>query len=93
MRPRRLPECPSIPRRIQLPAWATLNTGLQVMAAVFGLSGQYLVNQQNPTGFVLWLGANATLMWLQLRMRLFVLVFLSAAYFGLCVQGLLNWSK
>lgn len=72
---------------------ANLNTLLQVFSAALGLGGQFLVNQQNPAGFALWLGSNAALMWLQLRMRLYILATLSVAYFGLCVQGLLNWRQ
>jgi hypothetical protein len=77
----------------RLPSWFSLNTLLQVLGAVLGLGGQYLVNEHNSLGFVMWLGANASLLWLQLRMRLFILVLLHAAYFALCVHGLLNWSR
>tara|TARA_B100001105_G_scaffold12875_1_gene9435 strand:+ start:5133 stop:5414 length:282 start_codon:yes stop_codon:yes gene_type:complete len=76
----------------RLPLWLSLNTLLQFLGAVLGLGGQYLINEHNPLGFVMWLGANASLLWLQLRMRLFILVLLHAAYFALCVQGLLNWT-
>lgn len=72
---------------------ANLNTLLQVVSAVMGLGGQFLVNQQDPAGFMLWLISNSALMWLQLRMRLYILASLSVAYFGLCVQGLMNWSS
>jgi hypothetical protein len=51
-----------------------------------------LVTHQNPAGFVLWLVSSAALMWLQLRLRLFVLAALSLAYFGLSVQGLSHWN-
>lgn len=77
----------------RLPSWFSLNTLLQFMGAVLGLGGQYLINEHNSLGFVMWLGANASLLWLQLRMRLFVLVLLHAAYFALCVHGLLTWSR
>lgn len=77
----------------RLPSWFSLNTLLQVLGAALGLGGQYLINEHNPLGFVMWLGANASLLWLQLRTRLFILVLLHAAYFALCVHGLLNWSR
>jgi hypothetical protein len=77
----------------RLPAWFTLNTLLQVLGAVLGLGGQYLINERNALGFVMWLGANAALAWLQLRMRLFILTALHVTYFALCVHGLLNWSR
>lgn len=75
------------------PKWWNFNTLLQVLGAAFGLLGQWFVNQQNPVGFVLWLGSNASLLWLQLRMRLFVLVALHAVYFSLCVHGFLSWVR
>lgn len=78
-------------RQVRRMPLANLNTLLQVVSAVMGLGGQFLVNQQNPTGFLLWLVSNAALMWLQLRMRLYILATLSVAYFGLCVQGLMSW--
>jgi hypothetical protein len=75
-----------------LPRKLTLNTLLQVIGAAAGLGGQVLVTHQNPAGFVLWLVSSAALMWLQLRLRLFVLAALSLAYFGLSVQGLSHWN-
>lgn len=75
------------------PSWRSLNMLLQFLGAVLGLGGQYLINEQNSLGFVMWLGANASLAWLQLRMRLRILVLLHTVYFALCVQGLLNWSR
>ncbi len=77
----------------RVPTWFNLNTLLQVLGALLGLGGQYLINQHNPMGFVLWLGANAVLVWLQFRVRLFILVLLHVAYFALCVQGLFNWIR
>lgn len=76
-----------------LPSWLGLNTVLQIAGAGLGLAGQHLINQQNELGFVMWLGSNAALIWLQFRTRLFVLVLLHATYFGLCIQGLLNWTR
>ena len=75
------------------PSWFTLNRLLQVLGAVFGLGGQYLINQHNSFGFVLWMASNAALMVLQFRMRLGVLVVLHIVYFALCMQGLMNWSR
>lgn len=74
-------------------SWLTLNALLQVLGAVFGLGGQYLINQHNAFGFVLWMGSNVALMVLQFRMRLGVLVVLHVVYFGLCMQGLVNWGQ
>jgi hypothetical protein len=69
----------------------TLNLVLQLIAAALGLGGQVLVNRQDPLGFVFWMGANVALIWLQLRMRMFVLVVLYITYLGLCIHGLMSW--
>lgn len=74
-------------------SWLSLNVLLQVLGATLGLGGQHLINQHNAFGFVLWMGSNAVLMVLQFRMRLGVLVALHIVYFGLCMQGLMNWSR
>lgn len=81
----------AIGNAVRLPTWVRLNTTLQLLGATLGLGGQYLINQHDSMGFVLWIGSNAALILLQLRMRLFVLVALHATYLGLCVQGLINW--
>lgn len=80
-------------RLVSAPAWLSLNTALQVMGAIMGLLGQWFVNHQNPIGYVFWLGSNAVLLWLQLRVRLFILVALHAVYFSLCVHGFLIWVR
>jgi hypothetical protein len=79
------------PSWLRLPKWLNLNVVLQVLAAAFGLGGQVLINQQNPIGHLLWLGSNTALLWLQFRLRMFVLVALHAVYFSLCVHGFITW--
>jgi hypothetical protein len=69
----------------------TLDLVLQLVAAALGLAGQVLVNRHNPFGFVLWMGANVALIWLQLRMRMFILVLLYITYLVLCIDGLMSW--
>lgn len=79
--------------RVRLPSWLTLNVVLQASGAVFGLAGQVLINQKDPSGYLLWLCSNASLVWLQFRMRLFVLIALHAVYFSLCVHGFMTWNQ
>jgi hypothetical protein len=69
----------------------SLNLVLQWVAAALGLGGQVLVNRQDPLGFVFWIGTNVALIWLQLRMRMFVLVALYITYLGLCIHGFMSW--
>ncbi len=70
----------------------SLNLVLQWVAAALGLGGQVLVNRQDPLGFVFWIGTNVALIWLQLRMRMFVLVALYITYLGLCIHGFMSWA-
>lgn len=69
----------------------SINTALQVLGAVLGLLGQWYVNHHNPIGFLLWLGSNAVLLWLQFRLRMFVLVGLHVVYFAMCAHGFITW--
>ncbi len=70
----------------------SLNLVLQLIAAALGLGGQVLVNRQDPLGFVFWIGANVALIWLQLRLRMFILVVVYVTYLVLCIDGLVSWS-
>lgn len=69
----------------------TLNTWLQLVGAVGGLWGNYLITEGAASGFLLWMVSNAALIWLQLRMRLWTLVGLHLAYLFLCVKGIAQW--
>lgn len=71
----------------------TLNTALQVVGAALGLAGTFLIGAKSPLGFWLWIGSNAALIWLHLRVRLPVLLLLHVAYLGLSIYGLINWSQ
>ncbi len=71
----------------------TLNVALQFIGAALGLGGQLLVNRHDPGGFVLWMGSNVALVWLQLRLRLFVLVALSFVYLLFCFEGMWMWTR
>ena len=70
----------------------SLNLVLQLIAAALGLGGQVLVNRQDPLGFVFWIGANVALIWLRLRLRMFILVVVYVTYLVLCIDGLVSWS-
>jgi hypothetical protein len=71
----------------------TLNVVLQLVGAALGLGGQLLVNRHDPGGFVLWMASNVALVWLQLRLRLFVLVALSSVYLLFCLEGWWRWTR
>lgn len=68
-----------------------LNVALQVIGAAFGLGGQWFINRQDPLGFVCWIISNVALIWLQLRVRMFVLFALHLVYLGLSIDGLARW--
>lgn len=76
----------------KLASLGTLNNGLQIVGAVGGLWGNYLINSSSAAGFLFWLVSNAALVWLQCRTRLWALVALHLAYIYLCLQGMARWS-
>lgn len=67
------------------------NLVLQVLAAGFGLAGQYFVNQRNVTGFYLWLLSNAALIVFQVMHQFWVFVGLHIVYFLMAVHGIYMW--
>jgi nicotinamide riboside transporter PnuC len=71
----------------------TLNVTLQLLAAILGLGGQLLVNRHDVAGFVFWIGANAVLIWLQLRTKMYVLVALYGVYTLFCLEGIRLWTR
>ncbi|PNG49930.1 MULTISPECIES: hypothetical protein [unclassified Variovorax] len=71
----------------------SLENFLQLVGVVGGLWGNYLINQTNAAGFVLWLLSNTALTCLQFRTRLFGLVALHMAYVYLCFQGIASWAE
>jgi nicotinamide mononucleotide transporter len=66
---------------------------LQVVAATLGLAGQYLVNRRSIRGYYLWIGANVVLIPVSAYAGLYVLSALYAVYLGLCVHGVVYWSR
>lgn len=77
----------------RLAGLVSINNALQVVGAVFGLGGNYLINHSNATGFLLWMVSNIALVWLQSRMRLWTLVGLHAVYLYLALQGAVEWQQ
>ena len=77
----------------RLAGLVTLNNALQIVGAVFGLWGNYLINHSNATGFLLWMVSNVALVWLQSRMRLWTLVGLHGVYLYLALQGAVAWQQ
>ena len=69
----------------------TLNVALQVIGASCGLIGNSFINEQSVFGFYLWMLSNGALIWLQLRMRMWVLVALHGAYLTLAIDGAYKW--
>jgi nicotinamide riboside transporter PnuC len=67
------------------------NLVLQVIAAVFGLAGQYFVNKQKVTGFYLWLLSNAALIVFQVMHQFWVFVGLHIVYFIMALHGIYVW--
>ena len=65
---------------------------LQVIAATFGLAGQYFVNKQNITGFYFWLLSNAALIVFQVMHEFWVFVGLHVIYFLMAVHGIYVWN-
>lgn len=70
-----------------------LNTWLQLVGMTTGLLGNYLITSANPSGFVVWMVSNVALLWLQIRLRMWVLLVLFAVYLVLCFQGLGVWYR
>lgn len=66
---------------------------LQVAAAVFGLGGQYFVNQRQVRGFYFWLVSNAALIIFQFMHGFWVFVGLHTVYFAMAVHGIYSWRK
>jgi nicotinamide riboside transporter PnuC len=70
-----------------------INLILQVAAAVFGLGGQYFVNQRQVRGFYFWLVSNAALIIFQFMHGFWVFVGLHTVYFAMAVHGIYSWKK
>lgn len=71
----------------------TLNNLLQVIGVSTGLYGNFLINQTDATGYFVWMVSNIALVWLQIRMRLYLLMVLFSVYLVLCFQGLNSWAQ
>jgi hypothetical protein len=70
----------------------SLDNALQLVGVAGGLGGNYLINNGQILGFLLWMASNGALIVLQARTRLYGLVLLHAAYLYLCFQGIARWS-
>lgn len=73
--------------------FVTLDNFLQVIGAICGLTGTYLINSGKAEGFFFWIVSNVLLIWLQCRTRLWALVGLHATYLFLCFDGLMRWHE
>lgn len=80
-------------QRLFAAQWLNLNMVLQAVGLGTGLWGNALITQSNATGFLVWMVSNVALVWLQVRLRLWLLTGLFVAYLGLCFQGLAVWSQ
>lgn len=61
---------------------------LQATGAIAGLTGTWLVNRRNPSGYRFWLISNLALMAFQVLLGAWMLAALNVAYLVLIVQGL-----
>jgi hypothetical protein len=71
----------------------SLNNVLQLVGASTGLLGNYLITQSNAGGFLVWMVSNVALVWLQVRLRLWILVVLFSVYLYLCFEGIAVWYR
>lgn len=78
---------------VQRWSWLNLNNLLQVIGVSTGLAGNYLITQSNAAGFILWMVSNVALLWLQVRLRLWLMTVLFVVYFYLCFEGLAGWAS
>jgi nicotinamide riboside transporter PnuC len=72
---------------------ATVNNLLQLVGIVGGLGGNYLINNGQIYGFLLWIASNIALVALQARTRLYGLVLLHTVFLYLAFQGIARWSE
>ena len=66
---------------------------LQIIGAIGGLGGTFLVNKRNVAGFYFWIVSNLALVALQVSLNIWVLAALHLAYLGLAIHGIFSWKK
>jgi len=72
---------------------ASLLNGLQTVALITGILGQWLVARRRRSAFLVWSVSNVVLVWLQMVQGLHVLAAMFGIYLALCLYAYWEWGR